>query len=250
MFLPIKVKASLAIAALSLLITSAPAAATTFTFETNRTGGSSLAGTQKAFSTRFNDETNVLEWSSTYSRNTTNNNLTNGGWLVLTNGPQPADLETAIFYLDGINNKVSAYDYDPIDRKHSWRNSEFLGETALNVTNTGDERTFDFLFDMTDINAKNLGPNWKGGSFDSEIGIWFHAVADLDIAYENGEISKFKHGDQSRYDTKALKTTVLDTVVLGDEQNNAEAVPEPATAAAVGLFAAAATFTKRRHHAA
>lgn len=245
MSLTLKLKASLAITALSLFITSAPAAATTFTFEAERfSNRRSLAGTHKALSTSFDDETNLLKWSSTFSRNTTTHKLAEGGWLVLSDGPKPADLENAIFYLDGINNKVSAYAYDA-NRRRSWQSSELLGQTALNVTNDGDDRTFDFMFDMTQINAKNISPNWEGGRFGNEIGLWFQAVADLDIAYKNGEISRFRHGVQSGYDKKNL-----DTVVLDDNDNNAEAVPEPATAAAMGVFAAAAAFAKRRQRSA
>ncbi|MEM9087375.1 MAG: PEP-CTERM sorting domain-containing protein [Cyanobacteria bacterium P01_F01_bin.53] len=251
-----KIVTSLALAVLSLALTSAPVSAVTFTFDTNRAGGSSHAGTQTAFTTSFDDTTDLLTWSTTYKRNPDTNALADGGWLVLSEGDNPrADaLQYAIFYLDGNNNKVLAYNYDPVDRKHSWRNSELLGETTLNITNSGSGstgadplvRTMDFSFDMTDINNRtDLGTDWKGARFGEKVGIWFHAVDGLSTDYDaSGRLTAFDHGVESRFDTKALDTVPSDVDPISADSS--KSVPEPTTVMAMGVFAAAAAFTKRR----
>ena len=253
-----KIHTSLALAAFSLALTSAPVSAVTFTFDTNRAGGSVNAGTQTAFTTSFDDTTDLLTLSTTFQRNTDTNALADGGWLVLSEGDNPKSdaLEYAIFYLDGNNNKVSAYNYDPVDRKHSWRNSEFLGETTLNVTNSGFEsagadpsvRTFDFAFDMAAINDRtDLGADWKGSRFGEKVGIWFHAVDGLSTDYDaSGRLAAFDHGAESRFDTKALDTVSSNLGTITSDAGPSQSVPEPTTVVAMGVFAAAAAFTKRR----
>ena len=86
---------------------------------------------------------------------------------------------------------------------------------------------------MTDINNKNISPEWKGTSFGKDIGIWFHGVDGLSTKYDkNGKLSYSKQG---RYD-----------VDYGETQP----VPEPAATAALGLLAATAAVSKLRKQSA
>ena len=231
-------KSSLLLASSTVLLATAPAFATTFTFDSNYLPGSDAAGKTKSITTTFNSNTDVLTWSSTFERNA-NGALPKGAWLVLNDGPNPKGVsnELAIYYLDAIEKKVSIYNYNGANNSKSWQVSDYLGSTDLAVSNADNDTTFKFALDLTDINGlSKFGPEWKGTSFNDNIGIWFHGAADTDKAAfatsykENGALSNFSYGTAGWYDAKDLTTT---------------AVPEPASAAAIGLFAAAAAFVKR-----
>ena len=229
-------KTSALLTTASVLLASAPAFATTFTFDSSNLPGATEAGITKSITTSYNDNTDLFKWSSTYQRNKTTGLLADGLWLVANDGPNPKGHagELAIYYLDGINQKVSIYEYDGSNSANSWATpGNFLGSTGLNVSKNGnDEITFGFELDATDLNGKALSPIWKGTSFDKNIGLWVHGVTGLDAKYDaNGKLTKFKYsGNQSYYDSN---------------NNQATAVPEPASTVALGLFAVAGAFVKR-----
>ncbi|MGC1306818.1 MAG: hypothetical protein WA885_06285 [Phormidesmis sp.] len=242
-------RVSLLLASLSVFIAGAPATAATFTYEVSDVGGKTAAGFIKAISTTFDTDTDLFTWSSTFSRNPATNGLAEGGWLVISDGPnpEPSD-EYAIFYYDSTTrDQVTIYNYDDIDRgAHSWRNSTLLDTTGLTITDSGDERTFDFSFDMTDINAMTdtFGPDWEGTSFGEEIGIWFHGLDGLTTAYApNGSLTEFKFEKESWFDIKNAPTGSV-----------SQAVPEPAGTAALGMFAGsmlmASAYRRRKQSAA
>ena len=234
----------------SVLIASAPAFATTFNFTKNNPAGASRAGDISSVTTSFDDNTDLFTWSSTIKRNS-NGVLANGAWLVANDGPNPKGVtsELAIYYLDEAAETVSIYNYNGKNNSVSWQNpGQLLDSIKLDVVKNGaDEKTYSFSYDATDLNALNLSPNWKGTAFNDKVGLWFHAVSDLNSGYDaltaaqqgdgfkNGKLNAFAYNPkQSWYDVGNQKT---------------EAVPEPATAAALGLFAVAGAFMKRKQSA-
>jgi len=243
----INAKATIAIAALSVISAIAPANAATFTYEDSapkRGDGLSLthrAGKYSNITASFNDQTDVLNWSSTFTRNKGNNNLSDGAWLVLSDGENPKNNvdEYAIMYMDAVNQKVSIYNYDGENSANSYKSSDFLGSTALNVIENGnDEITFEFSLDATDINNNtNYGADWKGIAFDEEIGLWFHNTSGLHTSYgANGELLDFSSARSGWYDTsKPFSTTV-----------SAASVPEPGSVAALAVFGVAAATKLRK----
>ena len=157
----------------------------------------------------------------------------------MNDGPIPRQtvLEQVVFYLDGSKKKVFAYVYDGNKKAQSWETTDFLDSTDLIVDDTiEDERTFRFDFNMKRINAMTdtFGSDWEGTSFDDKIGVWYHGVDNLVTDHDNddGSLSKFSFKNR----------TIFDIAM----QNTTKSVPEPATAAALGMIVAAATFTKRR----
>lgn len=243
-----KTQACLAFTALAIALTGAPATAATFSYElTDENTFQSNAGDLTALSTTFDDQSALFSWSSTFSAKASTSELPEGGWLVVNDGPAPKNFvnENVIFYLDAINDQVSAYNYIGDKKSASWETGEFLGTRTLDVTNEGDDRTLAFSWDMTSINGMTdtFGPEWKGTAFDDQIGIWFHAADQLELDYSDadGQLSKFdyEYKNKTIFDKKLRNTTV----VADDTQD----IPEPGMIMALGMTAAAAAFTKRRN---
>jgi len=240
------IKASIAIAALSAVCAIAPANAATFTYEDSAPkrgdglGFTNRAGKYSNIKATFDDQTDVLNWSSTFTRNSSGY-LSDGAWLVLSDGENPKNNidEYAIMYMDAANAKVSIYNYDGQNSANSYKYNDFLGSTALNVIENGNnEVTFEFSLDATGINnSTSYGADWKGIAFDEEIGVWFHNTAGLHTSYgANGELLSFNSSRSGWYDTtKALPTTV-----------SAASVPEPGSVAALAVFGVAAATKLRK----
>ncbi len=91
----INARATIAIAALSVVSAIAPANAATFTYEDSNPknrdglGLTHRAGKYSSITATFDDQTDVLNWSSTFTRNKGNNRLSDGAWLVLSDGENP-----------------------------------------------------------------------------------------------------------------------------------------------------------------
>lgn len=242
-----RIKSTLAFTGLAIAITGAPATAATFSYHVTGPGGRDDAGETKEILTTFDDETNLFTWSSTFARNQLTNVLPDGGWLVVNNGPNPKAVvkEQAIFFLDGDAEKVSIYDYNGKKGPRSWKTSSFIDSTTLDVHDAPNgDRTFSFSFDATELNAMadTFGPDWKGVAFDEKIGVWFHGVDGLKTRYaSDGSLRNFKYTDMSAFDV-AMQPADMD--------NDAESVPEPGMALALGMTAATAAFTKLRKRSA
>jgi len=226
-------KTSALLTAASVLLASAPAFATTFTFDgSNLSGG--VAGKVESITTSFNDNNNKFSWSSTYQKSGSGISP-DGLWLVANDGPNPKGQgELAIYYLDGIDKKVSIFEYSGANNANSFKDpGNFLGSTTLEVIESGNEKTFAFNFDMDDFDLSGISDKaaWKGSAFDKKVGLWVHGVSGLKTKYDtNGLLTKFGYAKQSAYDVS---------------NKHATAVPEPASAAALGLFAVAGAFVKR-----
>ena len=211
------------------------AEASTFIYEDNQIGGNIGAGAFDSITATFDDQSQQLSWSSTLS--TVNGNLANGAWLVLNDGPNPKShvQENTMFYMDGINNKLTAYTYNGVNGSNSWKdaNSVYLDSWDLDVTDNGDERTFSFDIDMSTINGSTeLGTDWEGTLFNEQVGIWFHAVNNLEVAYNgDGTLQNFGYESQGWYDTS---------------NQVAERVPEPSAMAGLAVAGLLAAKSLRR----
>lgn len=233
-----RIKTLLAFAALSSLFAAVPANAATYTFDGDNLGGNKTVGDHTNITTTYNTSTDLFTWSSTFTDNG-NGPLAEGAWLVISDGENPkknAD-EYAIFYLDGTQNTVSIYNYNGANSANSYQSETFLASTTLDVTNSGNSRTFEFSFDATDLNDDIhglFGSEWKGITFDESIGIWFHGAGNLSTSYDtDGSLLTFSPTATGWYDTKNKTTT---------------AVPEPASLVAIGLFAVGAATKLRKRN--
>jgi len=231
-----RIKTTLALAATMALCAIAPAQASTFIFEGDDLGGKLDVGQHANIRTTYNTDTEVLTWSSTFRRDAVNGSgrLAQGGWLVLNEGGMPSDIanEYPIFYIDGLEEKVSLYNYDGKINERSYQNESFLASIDLDVTedSAANERTFAFSFDASELNSRtDLGDDWKGVGFGEEIGIWLHGVDELTTRYDGDQLKEFTFKKQGWYDVEFIPT-----------KSEHASVPEPGTVAALGLFAAAA----------
>ncbi len=239
-----RIKAALALTALSVLCAIAPAKAATFRYEdsvgkqTPEISVNNRAGNYANITAIFDDKTNILNWSSTFTRNQGNNLLADGAWLVLSDGENPKNNvdEYAILYLDSIAETVSIFNYNGQNGPDSYKKGDYLDSVALNVLKDGaDKVTFEFMLDAATINSKTAkyGAEWDGVAFGREIGLWFHSVSGLQAAYDaNGKLLSF-----------AGKSGYYDTNVAVDAQK----VPEPGSLAALGIFGVAAATKLRKH---
>lgn len=241
---------------------AAPASSSTFTYEWTRpatdadqwwwlnnganNGGSinvdNRIGYHESIKTTYNEKSHILTWDSVFSKK--GNHLPMGGWLVLTDGSNPKDLEPeyAIFYLDGTSKKLTAYAYNEQNKSSSYQKNPFLGswDDAIQVVDHGNERSLSFAIDVSKINNRtDLGLDWKGTKFGKELGIWFHASTNPAAQYnQDGSLKSFTSSG-GWFDSKNASLVATET----------KDVPEPitgaiATASALGI---GSTLKKRMH---
>ncbi|MEM9245086.1 MAG: PEP-CTERM sorting domain-containing protein [Cyanobacteria bacterium P01_F01_bin.153] len=181
---------------------------------------------------RYDDQSGDLTWSSTFSAY--DDKLPEGAWLVINNGQNPRSdgKDNAIFYLDGITGRLTAYKYNDENNSASWQQEQFLQswDNAVSLVDDGNgNRTLGFDINVAALNAltgvSTGGEEWLGAQFDEHIGIWYHAVDNFSATYdeETKELTSFS-GYGSWYDTGGY----IDTEI--------ESVPEPS----VGLLGLAA----------
>ncbi|MDY6940305.1 MAG: PEP-CTERM sorting domain-containing protein [Cyanobacteriota bacterium] len=217
-------------------------------------------GYHKSVTTTFDDVNNILTWDSVFQKK--GDKTPQGGWLVVTDGPNPKYLEQeyAIFYMDGITGTLSAYAYNGENNSGSFQDNAFLGswDNAVNIVDEGNERSMNFsvdvssIFDVDNINALSAnadrtkldGDMWKGTGFGEELGIWFHATGNPNATYnEDGTLKQFTNGS-SWFDSEggSLHATQIVTEPV------AAAVPEPATMSllGIGVVGLGASSLKRR----
>lgn len=197
-------------------------------------------GYHKSITTSFDNVSNMLTWDSVFERN--GNNTPNGGWLVLTEGPNPkhANENYAIFYMDGTSGRLSAFEHTTQAKKNSYQQNPFLGswDNAVTIADNGTERTMSFSVDVSSI----LNTGIQTG-FDDSVGIWFHATTGTNAGYdENGQLTSFAYSGKNWFDTEGagLKTKVA-------TKPTAAEVPEPATGLlGLGLIGWGTSSMKRR----
>lgn len=242
-------------ASLAVVKPASAASVTTTTSSYNWKPGDSGAGVNnrigihEKIKTTYTTETQgdqtlseTFSWKSVFSE-TENGDLPNGGWLVISDGPNPKnhEKEFAIFYLDGVNKKVTAYAYNGENNSGSYNNNPFLGswDNALKIRDNGDKRTMKFSLDVAGINARtDIDDAWKGVKFGEDLGIWFHAAKDVNATYNNdGSLASFG-STAGWFDTGRLDARVT---------TSTKDVPEPITGtiAAVSALGMGSTLKKR-----
>lgn len=242
--------ASIALA-VSSVIMAAPAQAATFNWNWQESDGlydangkqhlwvNDAVGDYDAFSVSYDTDSERLSWSSSFTQ--VGSNQIDGGWLVISDGPNPKrhDKEFAIFYLDAsdINDtRITAYAYNGKNNASSWRTNEFLQSwtNALMVEDNGGERTLSFDLDVSGINSANVGSAWKGSQFGDHLGVWFHAGRNTRAAYDNEDGSLTHFQTQAKwFDSAQLHTT--------------KDVPEPLAVSSLGLVAGAIVTRHRKN---
>ncbi len=241
-----------------LLAASGVASADVFTwnFTPGQPGGNygldNGGGTFQSVTSTFDTISEEMTFSVRFS-----NQVTQGFWLVVNNGPNPKNHpgEFAIFYLDAArlydanpgNNNVylTAYGYNGVNGPNSWQDGnpavggnqpgdliKGINETAwinsINVADIGSGREFTFSIDASDIIAHSpLYPDavdpWYGTGFDDKLGVWFHPVRSLNLAYggDRGGITSASFGQQGWLD--------------GSNFDTGRNIPAPGAAALMGL---------------
>ena len=167
------------------------------------------AGVINYVSTQFDSDAQSLSFVATFEPEPGTNQLPQGFFLVLNNGPMPVgmDGEFAILYFESVSGAtptITAYAYngengadsffdgaaiagnqapDPIIS--SLNDPSFI-TSASSVSNPGGS-VLSFTIDTSAINAHvplygNPG-DWQGIGFDENIGVWFHTYSYLHPAY-------------------------------------------------------------------
>ncbi|MGD1938231.1 MAG: PEP-CTERM sorting domain-containing protein [Cyanophyceae cyanobacterium] len=191
-------------------------------------------GYYESVSTTFDDITDEFTFSASFSDK--NGKTIDGGWVVISDGPNPKGQgeEYAIFYLDGVNNTATGYAYNGQNRSNSWstNSDNYLGTWDMSYASGNGESSLSFSLDAADINARtDIDPDWKGVAFAEQVGIWFHAGYDTSVSYNgDGEVTSFS-SNAAWFDTNALDT---------------EAVPEPTALLGLGLVGGAFAVSRRR----
>ncbi len=220
----------------SVVVTATPAAAAKFSFEPESLHGSNRAGILESIKTTYDTDTEEFFWSSTFTKNS-QGAIADGGWLVVSPGDNPKGdaKEYVMFYLDGLEEKVSMYVYNGMNNSNSYKTNIYLGSTDLNVTGSEHERTYSFGLDMSKINnidAPWVTEDWVGTAFEEQIGVWFHGAVGLETAYneEDHSLETFTYTKQGWYDVGYQPT---------------EKVPEPGLMLGLGVAAVAAKRLRR-----
>ena len=217
-------------------LTSAPASALLYTFDTYNPSQNPAGGEIEQVTTTFDDETNTLEWTHRVSPES------DSFWLVVTGGPNPkkASGEYVILYGDESNGTVTAYEYDGNNGTQSYNTlSNYLGTYDLTVTQEGGFDVFNFAIDGDDIDAAYASSGgtasyWQGLGFGENIGLWFHPAIGLDYQYDaSGEITGIARAAGS-------------TAGWYDVGNLVTQVPEPGTLGLLLLGVGSLAFARRR----
>ncbi|MEO0574321.1 MAG: PEP-CTERM sorting domain-containing protein [Pseudomonadota bacterium] len=173
----------------------------------------------------YDTDTQDFTWEVDYANDNNDNASTGtsgdtarGGWLVISNGPNPkrSTSELAIFYFDRNTESVFAYAYNGQNNSASWRGMEFLGQF---------ENAYDTMGSISTLSVNVAAINDAldlGVQFTDTIGIWFHPAFGNTRLQTNaaGEITNFVPAGQVWYDTN---------------NETAYQVPAPATLALLGM---------------
>jgi hypothetical protein len=201
---------------LGCILIAGPAPAALFTYSwLPGEGGDDVSvshgvGSFRSVYASYDTDTGHLLWEATFDRN--GEMLPDGGWLVLSPGPNPkANLhEYAILYMDAGSGRATSYIYDGTNSSNSWIDPNmYLGShaSAVNVDDVGDTRKLSLWLDASGINTAYDDEHWLGTGFHELMGAWFHPVYGLAIDYvEDGRIADWGFLAQGHFDSNGLVT--------------------------------------------
>ncbi len=247
-----------ALFALGLLASPVIATATTYQYEVLDPVQASAAGHIDSLLSSYDATGHILSWQTTVSD--TGSPLADSFWVVLSNGPNPKGIsdQLPIFYFDGsasfdvngnatgIAPTLSAYAYngqngftsfsDPGVTLLSSAGGTWNASNSLLATGDSATHTLGFTIDTSLLDNSGLvgtayasagqafdANNWEGAGYNSQIGVWFHALNTYGSAptYDaNGTLTTFEFNTQSYVDNSYQATTV---------------VPEPSSALMIAL---------------
>lgn len=232
-----------AAAALLAVLLAGPAAGMTFVYEwdpSEGTDGISMkgdAGDLERLVVAFDDVTEEVTFETRFAP-VGDSPLPDGGWLVLSDGPNPKGdvAEWAIYYLDRVAGNLTAYVYNGKNGASSWKKSPFLqsfpGAVGAAIDGAGN-LSMGFRVDVSAINAAGVGPHWVGTRFSDEVGIWFHPTTGTEAVYDDdGSLLSWQTDVRGFFD--------------GLDGFSTRQVPEPAASLLAGLAGAALLAARRR----
>lgn len=215
-------------------------------------GLNDAGGRFESITATFDDVTDRLQWSMTFS-----DQITNGFFLALNNGPNPKGHagELALLYVDArVHSDVvlTAYGYNGLNSISSYvdGNGAVAGNQPADVIkNTLDraswvldagvidssgKRTIFIDIDATELIERTpLYPDpidpYYGIGFGAKLGLWLHTFRQFDVSYgPSGTITNIASGGEGWFDGTNLNT-----------------IPTPG-AATIGLISLAAMIRRRR----
>jgi hypothetical protein len=212
-------------------------------------------GVYKSIDASYDSDSEVLTWSVTFegAPDGSPHHNTMGFWLVLSDGAIPTGMggETAQFFFDASQPTpvLTAYSYNGSGAGTSWKDATVAQpgnqtpdrifssltdpSVVLDVSyqESSNLRTMSFSIDASIVNShvpsfpSPQGRPWDGVGFGDTIGVWFHALTQVQSTYSNGYLSSFSYGRNGWWDGTYLP------------------VPEPGS---ICLLAAAAGYGWRR----
>lgn len=248
------------VTAIAVILGSAQAG-TTYRYEAANINQQQDYGQIEFLSIQYDETSQRLDFGVTLGPSNTGTSP-NGGWFVLSPGPNPknSNSELAILYLDfnpasgSSTGNLYAYRYNGVagqntSRENSWRDRDaFITsyENGLNVNSTDiagrpeNRIELSASLDVSSFAPGTFGPDWTGVSFEDKIGTWIHFMA-LDQFWVDGtgritEFDKLTPQLQTWYDITNDHTTKVN-------------VSEPAGFALAGLLMVAGLVSWRRRRA-
>ncbi len=204
-----------------------------FTFSADTPPGSDNGGDIEHVETSFNETTNEFTFELVVSD--PHSRMTEGFTVAINDGPNPKSHggEMALFYFDASGDEpiVSAYGYNgENDFSSAFDGSSASGTqtpdrivTSLATDNPFTEisssinaegqHVFTFSMDASVIVEHDplfgSGEDWTGVSFDDQMGMWLHPMADLETSYDdNGFLSQWDYGAQGWFDNTNAPTAM------------------------------------------
>ncbi|WP_163833328.1 hypothetical protein [Spartinivicinus ruber] len=201
---------------LAAIYTSNTIAAPIYQYEINNPASNPAGGKITNITTRYNSDNQTFSWQATSQK--ANGQYTDGFWLVVSDGPDPKGhvSEYAIMYGDLATGTLTSYIYNGRTTYNTWQlDQNYISSTGanfINVSDNGNERTFNFELDTTQINSLLNTAEWNGVEFGEKIGIWYHPSIGSTFAYNaDGSLQNFAVTQSGWYDAANQTTVNVDT---------------------------------------
>ncbi|MCY4180100.1 MAG: VPLPA-CTERM sorting domain-containing protein [Litoreibacter sp.] len=216
-------------AIIAAVLAAAPAAATTWQYDSKNNVGA-YSKTKDVFDSTYIYQDSTERFKMTFDVSTSAG--VDGFWVVINDGPMPVggvEGQYAILYSDlndiwayqykGSGNNNGSYNTGPVLEK--WEN-------AVSSSTNGDLTTYSMLLDVAGLNSiaddaldglEGDQKNWKGLRLDDVIGTWLHPTintfANCGGSYEtNGDLTCFSSNNWIGWDETNKQTTRVSDSVL------------------------------------